>query len=143
MFERIRSLFKKRGNPRIFTEEEHQRALEVRNQKAEIRRLEQQLIMKDHLETLKALATGKEKGNSTEEAFMNMVLPMILSKINQPQQQPQQQPLNITNTIHSLDQDKINDIVGKVKPYITPQIKQVLTDLTDQEITEIKKRITE
>ena len=127
------------------------KALEVRQQNAQIRQLERQHESQKKLEMLERAITGDKKGNPLEDMFLKVIMSKLLTG-QQPQQQgadiyvygettTQQQPT--VQQPPALNDNQINEAVKIIKKKLPTEAQDFITKVSDADLIKIKHRLME
>jgi len=131
--------WKKENRGRKFTDEDREKALEVRNLNTEIRKLEKEKIMQEKRaeiaemkEELKAYKRGlyDEGESGPEQFFMNMLMSKMMGgqiPQNAAQEQPQEQPQEELPEIN-LSDEEIDGIIKNMLPKRFKLLSKVLSE---------------
>lgn len=135
---------KQLGNPQIMTDEMRERSLETRRLNARIQQLEKRLESKQQLEYLEQQINGGS-GNNMENMILMMLAQSFL-KPNIPKSTGDvilDNEAAITPQSSPVDYGKIETAVNILKPKLNGMVINQLRDLTDSELIEIRRRLTE
>jgi hypothetical protein len=133
VFQWFKGLFKQKSNGHL-TDEDRMKGLEVRRLQHQVLQLEKQLEIKQHLNFLEDTIKGNSNKNNVEDMFMNVVMQKIMA--------PQQQQTNPVFQAQPTSNPANDAIVSQLKPYITEKYLNIINQLSDNDIIEIKNKLT-